>query len=112
MTGNDLLSITSISDYSKSNIKLLKRREITYKDNLLKLQMDPNLGIYSCRESPGKPSMGSPYKVDILMNDDCITKYSRCSCLLKTNYNLSSTDKPCLLSVRKNNLSTEIKIIN
>lgn len=56
--------------------------------------------------------MGSLYKVEILMNDDCITKYSRCSCLLETHYNLSSTDKPCLLSVRKNNLSTEIKIIN
>lgn len=72
-----------------------------------------------------KPSMRSdPYKVEILVNNDCITN-SKCSCpqgtaichyiaafALYTHYNLSSTDKACSWSVRKNNLSTEIKTIN
>jgi len=123
MAGNHLLSITSISDYFKNNIKQLKRGEIAYKDNhVLKFQMDPNLGIIV---GEVKPSMRSdPYKVEILINDDRITN-SKCSCprgtaichhiaalAIYTHYNLSSTDKSCSWSARKNNLSTEIKTIN
>jgi len=80
--------------------------------------MDPNLGIVVGKV---KHSMRSdPYKVEILMNDDRITN-SKCSfprgtaichhiaaLALYTHYNLSSTDKSCLWSARKNNLSTEI----
>lgn len=123
MAGNHLLSITSISDYFKNNIKQLKRGEIAYKDNhVLKFQMIPNLGIIV---GEVKISMRSdPYKVEILINDDRITN-SKCSCpwgtaichhiaalALYTHYNLSSTDKSCSWSARKNNLSTEIKTIN
>ncbi|KAL4153494.1 hypothetical protein QTP88_001327 [Uroleucon formosanum] len=88
MAGNHLLSITSISDYFKNNIKQLKRGEIAYKDNhVLKFQMIPNLGIIV---GEVKISMRSdPYKVEILINDDRTAICHHIAALaLYTHYNL------------------------
>lgn len=46
MAGNHILSITSISEYFKDNIKQLKRGEIAYKDgHVLKIQTDVDLNL-------------------------------------------------------------------
>lgn len=75
MDGNNLLSLASISDYFKNNIKQLKRGEIDYKDNVLKFHADPNLGIIV-----GEVKLNIrkyPYKVELSVNNDCITN-SKC----------------------------------
>lgn len=44
MAGNHVLSISSIPEYFKDNLKQLKRREITYQDgHVLKFQTDFDL---------------------------------------------------------------------
>lgn len=123
MASNHLLSITSITDYFKDNIKQLKRGEIAYKDNhILKFQTDPNLDIVM---GDVKPSMRSnPYNVIISLKDGCIAD-AQCSCprgtlichhiaalAIYTHYNLSSTDKSCSWSTRQSNSLSEVKTIN
>lgn len=122
MASNHLLSITSISEYFKENLKQLKRGEIAYKDNhILKFQADPSLGIIV---GEIKPSMrNDPYNVKLFIKDGFIAD-AQCSCprgtlichhiaalAIYTHYNLSSTDTACSWSVRKSNSLVEIKTI-
>jgi len=120
MASNHLLSITSISECFKENLKQLKRGEIAYKDNhILKFQADPRLGIIV---GEIKPSMrNDPYNVKLFVKDGFIAD-ALCSChrgtlichhiaalAIYTHYNLSSTDTACSWSVRKSNSLVEIK---
>lgn len=70
MAGNHILSISSISEYFKDNVKQLKRREIAYKDgHVLKIQADLDLNIIV---GEIKPSMrNDKYKVKLMLNDYC-----------------------------------------
>ncbi|KAL4153024.1 hypothetical protein QTP88_000857 [Uroleucon formosanum] len=123
MASNHLLSITSISEYFKEDIKQLNRGEIAYKDNhILKFQADPSLGIIV---GELKPSMrNNLYNVKLFVKDGCIAD-AQCSfprgtlvchhiaaLAIYTLYNLSSTDKACSWSASKNNTLGEIKSLN
>jgi len=68
MAGNHILSISSISEYFKDNIKQLKRGEIAYKDgHVLKIPADLDLNIIV---GEIKPSMrNDKYKVKLMLND-------------------------------------------